>query len=186
MGKPIRLPGGKLTARAARRRILFMTDLDQRGVPNEPDTQLADAEELLLAFVRSRDVECPRCGYNLRALTQPRCPECREALSLQVGVAKVRIGWFVATIIPGAFSGICALILSMPMALVPLLGWGPPPPIQFVLLDAFGWLSGLVAVAIYSARQRFVRAPGRTQATWAIALWTVHLAAFAIVVVATL
>jgi hypothetical protein len=23
-----------------------------------------------------RDVHCPRCGYNLRGLTEPRCPEC--------------------------------------------------------------------------------------------------------------
>lgn len=28
-----------------------------------------------------REIRCPRCSYNLRALTQPRCPECGLAFS---------------------------------------------------------------------------------------------------------
>ena len=43
-----------------------------------------DADGLLLDFVRDRDAACPRCGYNLRNLTLPRCPECRHDLVLAV------------------------------------------------------------------------------------------------------
>ncbi|MBU0638047.1 MAG: hypothetical protein KKB50_04220 [Planctomycetes bacterium] len=46
--------------------------------------------------VFDRDVACPCCGYNLRALTTPRCPEC----GLTFSVAQIRSGvlrWNVPT-----------------------------------------------------------------------------------------
>lgn len=35
------------------------------------------------AFLRERDVPCPKCKYNLRACTQSRCPECGTSLDRQ-------------------------------------------------------------------------------------------------------
>src|SRR5215471_11172765 len=69
------------------------------------------ADELLLMFVHDRSVPCPRCGYDLRALTQPRCPECREPLKLVVGRAHVQHLWFLLTIAPGIFSGILSILM---------------------------------------------------------------------------
>ncbi len=134
---------------------------------------------MLLEFVHDRDVDCPRCGYNLRALTEPRCPECREPLRLQVGVARLKIGWFVVTIVPGAFSGICALILMLPIALIPMTGGGPTP-VELYYIDAFGWFSGLVAAAIFLARHRFVHLAVLWQIAWASVMWFVHLVAFGV------
>ncbi len=54
------------------------------GAPPEHE-QPNDADGLLLDFVRDRDVACPRCGYNVRNLTKPVCPECEEPLVLKVG-----------------------------------------------------------------------------------------------------
>lgn len=40
--------------------------------------------ELLAAYLTDRDVSCPTCGYSLRGLTHPRCPECGRGLSLRL------------------------------------------------------------------------------------------------------
>jgi predicted amidophosphoribosyltransferase len=42
---------------------------------------LAEEEaRLLREFLAERDVLCPRCGYNLRGLDKPYCPECGLAI----------------------------------------------------------------------------------------------------------
>lgn len=144
-----------------------------------------DAGTMLLEFVKGRDVECPQCGYNLRNLTKPICPECREDLTLSVGLVKVRFGLFVVALIPGAFSSICAFILAIPMILVPLFGQ-QPAPIEFVILDGFGWLSGIFAVGLYLSRYRFLRIGRSGQIVWALVLWAIHLLAFAIFMVSVI
>ena len=50
--------------------------------------------ELLLRFIHERNVHCPRCDYNLRNLTQPVCPECREELRLTVGARRSTRSFF--------------------------------------------------------------------------------------------
>ena len=75
---------------------------DPGGVAKQADApDPTDEQRLLLEFVGDRDVPCPRCGYNLRALTKPVCPECREELRLTVGRARMRFGLFLAALIPG-------------------------------------------------------------------------------------
>ena len=36
---------------------------------------------------------CPKCDYDLRGLTEPRCPECGEAFSLQEVAAYAEQRW---------------------------------------------------------------------------------------------
>ncbi len=67
---------------------------------NEP---VKDETELLLRFVAHRDHACPKCGYNLRNLTQPVCPECGEELKLTVGRRRTNDTLFILTLAP-AFS----------------------------------------------------------------------------------
>jgi hypothetical protein len=52
------------------------------------------------AFVADRDVPCPSCGYSLRDLTEARCPECGEPLTLGVTLSEPHIGRFIAIWIP--------------------------------------------------------------------------------------
>ncbi len=40
------------------------------------------AEKGLVEYLADRDVECPKCGYNLRGLEQAVCPECSRVLRL--------------------------------------------------------------------------------------------------------
>ena len=46
----------------------------------------ASSDAQLIEFVRDRDVACPSCDYNLRGLTQSRCPECGEQVGLTVAL----------------------------------------------------------------------------------------------------
>ncbi|MEL6499418.1 MAG: hypothetical protein AAGJ54_10910 [Planctomycetota bacterium] len=43
-----------------------------------PDT------EQLRAYLADCDVPCPGCGYNLRGVTEPVCPECEFGLTLEL------------------------------------------------------------------------------------------------------
>ncbi len=51
-------------------------------------------------FVADRDVPCPSCNYSLRDLTEARCPECGERLTLGVTLSEPHIGRFIAIWIP--------------------------------------------------------------------------------------
>jgi hypothetical protein len=67
-----------------------------RDTPSRPDSTTepvapaaADAapdssHDIVTRFLADSDVPCPRCGYNLRGVEQPVCPECGEALSLTI------------------------------------------------------------------------------------------------------
>src|SRR5687767_15104169 len=86
-------------------------------VPRAPatDSPTSRAQEMLLDFLREHDAPCPVCGYNLKALTRPICPECGQDLVLAVGAARLRLGWLFAAVAPGFFSGIAAVFLLVPI-----------------------------------------------------------------------
>ncbi len=142
-----------------------------------------DAADLLLEYLRERDVPCPGCGYDLRDLAQPRCPECREDLALSVGFRKPRFGWLLVTVTPGLFSGICAGLLLIPIF---VLSGVNRPPWQILLADGFGWTSGLVALGLIRCRYTFIRWPEGRQRAWGIAAWIIHVAAFISLIVLVL
>ncbi len=143
------------------------------------DRQPADGDKLLLEYVRDRDAPCPLCGYNLRDLSTPTCPECREALSLTVGFRKPRFGWILVTVTPGAFSGIAATFLMIPLVGSLLLSANSPAPWPVWGVDAFGLLSGLAALVLVKYRYAFLRLPQAAQRVWAVMAWAIHIAAFA-------
>lgn len=134
--------------------------------------------ELLLTYVRERDVQCPRCEYNLRNLTQPVCPECRENLVLKVGLQRHRVHWLLATIAPGMFGGI-AVVLFLVMSAVH--GF-PGMPWEGVLTMTFLGISGLVSIILAFNASWFLRRSDSAQVTWTIIVWAVHVMVFAIVV----
>ncbi len=134
-----------------------------------------DADGLLLAFVRDRDAACPRCGYNVRNLTKPVCPECEEPLLLKVGGRTYPVRWLLATVAPGIFTGVTAGVMAVIFLIV-----GPPPfvPLGVILTGSFFLVSAAVAGAIIIFSRRFVRQPQPRQLMWAVLLWVIHLCAF--------
>jgi hypothetical protein len=131
----------------------------------------------LLEYLRERDVPCPLCNYNLRNLTRPQCPECRQDLTLTVGVTRPRLLWLLATVAPSMFSGIAAGLLLIPMILAPLLG-GEGAPWQVLAAESFGWLSAAAAIVLVGRRYAFLRQPQAAQRRWAVGAWLIHVAAF--------
>ena len=62
------------------------------------DEPAGERGELLLQFLEGRRVPCPRCGYDLRDLTRPVCPECGEELTLTVGRRNTNYELLIATL----------------------------------------------------------------------------------------
>jgi DNA-directed RNA polymerase subunit RPC12/RpoP len=80
------------------------------------DTATAVGEtELLVAYLRDRDVDCPSCGYNVRNLTSPRCPECGEALVMQLRLAEPKQKMMI--------TGLVGLSAGLGFSLLLLLYW---------------------------------------------------------------
>jgi hypothetical protein len=145
-----------------------------------PGSTLSREQALLVEFLDNRDVPCPVCGYSLRALTFPVCPECRHELSLTVGTAHPRFGWLLAAVAPGFFSGIAAGFLLIPIVLRLVFAGGYSP--TMIAVDLFGWCSGIVAVLLATRRVRFIRQSRSAQRLWTLAIWAVHVAALGLLI----
>ncbi len=151
--------------------------------PIAPGRQTApmDADGLLLDFVRDRDAVCPRCGYNVRNLTNPVCPECEEPLVLKVGGRTYPVRWLLATVAPGIFTGVTSGIMAVMFLIGLIVGNVGPPfsvPLGVILTGSFFLASAAVAGAILIWSRRFVRQPQPRQVMWAVLLWVIHLCAF--------
>lgn len=143
-----------------------------------------DAE--VVAFLRGRSAPCPRCSYDLRDITTPRCPECAEPLVLKVGSPQARFGWLVLAMAPGCFSGVAALFVAVPVGLT-LIRFFPPgqgAPWPIIVADAFGFLSAASVVIMYRHRHRFMAWKPARQRTVAMTVWGVHVVMFALVLAA--
>jgi hypothetical protein len=147
------------------------------ATPSAPPT-LRPRDIMLLDFLREHDAECPVCGYNVRALTRPVCPECKQELTLTVGAARLYLGWLFAAVAPGFFSGIAACFVLIPTLGRPLFGDGRWEPL-IVALDLFGWCSVIFAIflARRTGRIRFLALPLVRQRWFALAIWFIHIAA---------
>lgn len=140
-----------------------------------------DEVALLLKFLHDRDVPCPRCGYNLRNLVHPRCPECKLPVALTVGLPLIRFGWVIVLLAPSIFSAIMTLLVfgGMLIAIVFAGQIGPLPAfINFAV--AFGVISTGAAIGLYAARYRFIALPILFQALAAAGTWIIHIGAFVV------
>lgn len=157
-----------------------MPDAPASSTTRPPD----DAE--VVAFLRGRSAPCPRCSYDLRDITTPRCPECAEPLVLKVGSPQARFGWLVLAMAPGCFSGVAALFVAVPVGLT-LIRFFPPgqgAPWPIIVADAFGFLSAASVVIMYRHRHRFMAWKPARQRTVAVSIWGAHVLMFALVLLA--
>lgn len=136
-----------------------------------------DNAERLVEFLRDNDAPCPLCGYNLRHLTVPVCPECRQPLELTVGLRHANFGWFIVTIMPGVFSGMAALFLIAMLVFIMVTEGGLPPPL-IVGVALFGLTSGVATLVLIARRRRFLRMLPSVQRTWGVVAWGIHVGVF--------
>lgn len=137
---------------------------------------MGSAQGMLLDFLREHDAACPVCGYNLKALPRPICPECRQDLVLTVGVGRLRLGWLLAALAPGFFCGFAACFVLLPTVGIYLDDGVFFPP--FVGAVLFGWCSGLFALALVLRANRFIARSRGRQRWFTIAIWLTHAGAF--------
>ena len=139
------------------------------------DDQRPDDAAALLSWVAARDAPCPVCGYNVRGVPEPRCPECAAPLRLHVWSENAGIGpWLLAIVSFSLAAGFDGVVTMM---LVSLCVIDPPPPQAWAwaatLLISFTTLTALClgGVTLLAARRRrFWRLPRRRQ--WTAALVT--------------
>lgn len=107
--------------------------------------QTIDDRETLVGLFASHDLECPSCGYCLRGLTQPTCPECNQSLVMRIGLAEPRVGLLIAGAVGWAAGlGFCGLLLVYWLVMASLRGGGPPTAGLFPL--SVGFACGLVGL----------------------------------------
>jgi len=118
---------------------------------------------LLFAFLRDRDVPCPLCGYNLRALPEPRCPECGQEIRLSIAMAEPYLrAWIVLMTATGASAGIGVFFIFV------LLSKGGPPHGAFWLPLTYFFVSIPVAFLVLRARKALLKLGKSLQWTLAI------------------
>jgi len=151
---------------------------------DHPDADMIaplDPAALLVDFLRERDQTCPRCGYNLRNLTTPVCPECEEPLVLAVKAEHLNLIPYVVTLAPGIFSGLLLVLFF----LVKILADGSLDGMPFgaCMFFLFLGLSGLASALLVVHGRRFLRLRPERQGGLALVTWLVHIAVFAAMIV---
>ena len=56
-------------------------------------------------------------------------------------------------------------------------------PVECIILDTFGWFSGLLTLGLYVQRHRFLNQSESKQKMWIAGIWIVHLIAFTILMI---
>lgn len=126
--------------------------------------------DMLKTFVADRNVPCPVCGYNLRNLSSPQCPECSAGLEMRVGSADLRIGlWLVALLSAALPLGFGAMLCVVGLIIIIGKGadWGPMT--GFILLSIIE--GGLVTWLVVRRRAFWAMPQPRQRAvTWSVTL----------------
>jgi hypothetical protein len=153
-------------------------------MPTPPENQ-RNAErdlELLREYLKHGDAPCPLCGYNLRALTDDRCPECGNPFKLQIGSAQAQFGLFLAFLAPMFMMAGFAMFLAVRFAYLFVNQWRGPTPGEwgpYVIL-AVGLVEGAALPIIYRRRAALLRCSKPQQFLTAMISWSLNLLAFTI------
>jgi hypothetical protein len=118
-------------------------------------------DAILATFLADRDVPCPRCAYNLRALAGSCCPECGLSLRLSVNAAEPSLQlWSAALVEASIGSGAGALFFAL------ILGKAGPPPASWHWILAIAW-SCIPVTALVGLQRRRITS-WSTAAQWAL------------------
>ncbi|MFI4860535.1 MAG: hypothetical protein ACIAXF_07645 [Phycisphaerales bacterium JB063] len=132
-----------------------------------------DETQALLDYVAEREVACPRCGYNLRGLTQPRCPECGNGLKLTVGsdspINKAWLTMVVALIAPAGIGMFGCVAVGMSLQYFSPSDLVPRDAEQAFAMFSVGYAIACIplSIAAIALRRWFSRLSAGTQGTCA-------------------
>jgi hypothetical protein len=131
-------------------------------------------DDALIHWLADRDVPCPLCNYNLRALTTPRCPECGNDLRLSViSTDRSAKPWITLAVAVCGSAGMgfifSCIVLKEGLHDGPLID----APLVFFILTIPG------PIILLRTRRRYQRLSRKSQ-------WTISLLAAAIVIAVTI
>jgi len=110
------------------------------------------ANDALVLFLKDREIPCPVCGYNLRGLRTPACPECGSELTLQIAGAAPHMIVVLSAMAPlFLFIGIAVLFLLIAATSGLPDGWG------FYLIQAGAAVDCYALWCLYRLRLRLQR-----------------------------
>ena len=80
-----------------------------------PSAMPLDPDAFTLAYLMANEAECPACGYNVHALSAPRCPECARPLRVQVVSVQggYSFAWVIAMVTSCITGGIGLLVAAV-------------------------------------------------------------------------
>ncbi|MEM9415874.1 MAG: hypothetical protein AAGA29_10415 [Planctomycetota bacterium] len=128
-----------------------------------------DETRALLDYVAQREVGCPRCGYNLRGLTQPNCPECGNGLKLTVGsISPINRAWLTmlaALIAPAGIGVLSCVGVAMALQYLSADDLVPRDFEQAFAMFAVGYSIACIplSIAAIALRRSFSRLPATPQ-----------------------
>ncbi len=119
--------------------------------------------QLLHAWLSSRDVPCPVCGYSLRSIESATCPECGAQLDVRVGSTDLRIGLWLACVISQTLAmGFVGLLTIIAVRLV--AGFGLSIGLPMVAICTVMTVGYMVALwRLIRRRKKFWSKPRRAQ-----------------------
>ena len=133
------------------------------------DQTPSDDNSALLNWLAHRDVPCPLCNYNLRALTTPRrCPECGNDLRLSIALSEPYIKPWITLAIAVCGSAGAGIIFSF---IVLRSGFGNGVGIDGPII--YYMITIPTPIILLLTRRRYQRLHRRTQ--WSISLFVATL-----------
>lgn len=127
---------------------------------------------LLSRYLAGRSATCPLCRHGLHGETGDRCPRCGSKLCLQVGLVRLRLGWYL-TLLAGCFIGLGFSATMMAAHLVE----GFASLGQVLIAGAAMLLLGVGLLLMWGRGQRLRKAGPLLR--WGLAgiAWTITMAA---------
>ena len=116
---------------------------------------------LLLDFLADHDASCPVCGYNLRGISTPRCPECGRTVHFEVVPAESHLrAWVALAATTCSAAGLGLYLVADSLG-------GPMP--HWATWFSFAWFGAnvLLAPIILAGRKAFSGLDKSTQ-NWAV------------------
>ena len=123
------------------------------------------AGDLLSLYLRDHDADCTVCGYGLRGLTAPVCPECGAGIELGVRATDARLRLWITGLVslslPTGFFSILLLFIGVGS----LAGRTTPPLDEMWPMIAGAVLGSLAIALLIVLRRRFRATPTAARAT---------------------
>jgi hypothetical protein len=144
---------------------------------SDDQTTVISDDLMLVNWLKDRDAACPLCGYNIRGLISPRCPECGQALRLSVSLAEPYLkAWIalIAALLPTAGVGAIVIfgffysIVEEGVSISMMFG-GMRLGEGFLILFVVGCVPLSIAAVIF--RRRFLRFSREMQGGLASTAW---------------